>query len=344
MFILCRSERSADLACRPTMGTVLSVSPTQKLHKAKSTPSSMSSSGISYGSLSSASDMSNGSVKKSHGLKKPPVFFSTFGLKKFSSLGKRSSLITKSSEDVESKVTTTTGLEKSISCFTISSHKKADSGSISSSTLPTDAKQNGVVHCRGKATISLLKKSDTFPANFQDNNNGTIGKSKKRVIQASTSELLTCIGVFVCQRCRRIQRLQVVEVTNWLKMVDRSLLFQGWQDIGFINPANLVFVYMLLRDLVDEDIEDEKQLKAIVLTCLYLSYSYMGNEISYPLKPFLTENNRDRFWTRCVSIINKMSDKMLKINADPFFFTMIFSELKQFLPQQPEITLNSTQL
>lgn len=37
---------------------------------------------------------------------------------------------------------------------------------------------------------------------------------------------------------------------------DRELL-QGWQDVAFINPANLVFVYMLVRDLdtYDETME-----------------------------------------------------------------------------------------
>ena len=33
----------------------------------------------------------------------------------------------------------------------------------------------------------------------------------------------------------------------WLRTVDRSLLVQGWQDTAFINPANVVFVFMLVR-------------------------------------------------------------------------------------------------
>lgn len=44
---------------------------------------------------------------------------------------------------------------------------------------------------------------------------------------------------------------------------------------------------MLVRELVDERVKSEHELQAVVLTCLYMSYSYMGNEISYPLKPFL---------------------------------------------------------
>lgn len=71
-----------------------------------------------------------------------------------------------------------------------------------------------------------------------------------------------------------------------------------FQDVGFINPANVVFVYMLVRELVDGEETKETELQAAVLTCLYLSYSYMGNEISYPLKPFLVEDSKDKFWDR----------------------------------------------
>lgn len=100
------------------------------------------------------------------------------------------------------------------------------------------------------------------------------------------------------------------------------------QDVPFINPANVVFVYMLVRELVDERVATEPELQAVVLTCLYLAYSYMGNEISYPLKPFLVEDSRDVFWNRCLGIVRAMSAKMLRINAEPAYFTEIFTELK----------------
>lgn len=98
--------------------------------------------------------------------------------------------------------------------------------------------------------------------------------------------------------------------------------------MAFINPANVVFVYMLVRELVQEDVTCEQELQAVVLTCLYLSYSYMGNEISYPLKPFLVEDSKETFWDRCLLIVNRLSKNMLRINAEPGFFTEIFTELK----------------
>ncbi|ELU04504.1 hypothetical protein CAPTEDRAFT_75599, partial [Capitella teleta] len=152
---------------------------------------------------------------------------------------------------------------------------------------------------------------------------------RKTVIQASTSELLKCLGEYLCHRCWRLNHLEAADTIMWLRTVDRSLLLQGWQDIAFINPANVVFVYMLVRELVPTDIATEHDLQSVVLTCLYLSYSYMGNEISYPLKPFLLDpEEKDRFWDRCLVIINMMSAKMLRINSDPAYFTEIFTELK----------------
>lgn len=118
----------------------------------------------------------------------------------------------------------------------------------------------------------------------------------------------------------------------WLRTVDRSLLLQGWQDIAFINPANVVFVYMLARDIISGDVDSELELQAVLLTCLYLAYSYMGNEISYPLKPFIIEEDREKFWDRCVVLINRLSTSMLRINKDPSYFTEIFSELKSYSP------------
>ncbi|KAF4520474.1 hypothetical protein B566_EDAN004725 [Ephemera danica] len=151
---------------------------------------------------------------------------------------------------------------------------------------------------------------------------------RKTVIQASTSELLKCLGLYLHSRCRRLRDFQPGDAVMWLRTVDRSLLLQGWQDVAFINPANVVFVYMLVRELVREDVESEHELQAVVLTCLYLSYSYMGNEISYPLKPFLVEDSKERFWDRCLHIVARLSRSMLRINAEPGFFTEVFTELK----------------
>ncbi|XP_062845300.1 cyclin-dependent kinase 5 activator 1 [Trichomycterus rosablanca] len=158
---------------------------------------------------------------------------------------------------------------------------------------------------------------------------GASTSPKRVIVQASTSELLRCLGEFLCGRCYRLKLLSPSEPVLWLRAVDRSLLLQGWQDQAFVTPANVVFVYMLCRDVVNgELVSSERELQAVLLTCLYLSYSYMGNEISYPLKPFLVEAAKEAFWDRCLAIVNATSSKMLRINADPHFFTQVFADLK----------------
>ncbi|XP_066153510.1 cyclin-dependent kinase 5 activator 1 [Euwallacea fornicatus] len=175
-----------------------------------------------------------------------------------------------------------------------------------------------------------LTTKQTLQIQRESNQVVPVAAPRRTVIQASTSELLKCLGMFLHSRCYRLRDFQAGDAVMWLRTVDRSLLLQGWQDVAFINPANIVFVYMLVRDLVEEDVECEQDLQAVVLTCLYLSYSYMGNEISYPLKPFLVEDSKEKFWDRCLDIVNRLSSNMLRINAEPGYFTEIFSELKAF--------------
>ncbi|XP_059355802.1 cyclin-dependent kinase 5 activator 1-like [Carassius carassius] len=148
------------------------------------------------------------------------------------------------------------------------------------------------------------------------------------IVQASTGELLRCLGEFLCKRCCKVRELTPNEVVLWFRNVDRTLLLQGWQDQGFITPANLVFVYLLVRETVSQDIDSSHELHGTFLACLYLAYSYMGNEISYPLKPFMVDTNQDVFWERSLDVIDKLSGKMLQINMDPHFFTEVFQDLK----------------
>lgn len=132
----------------------------------------------------------------------------------------------------------------------------------------------------------------------------------------------------MCRRCIKLKELSSNQIVLWFRNVDGALLVQGWQDQCFISPASLVFVYLLCREAVNEDVSSEQELHATFLTCLYLAYSYLGNEISYPLKPFLVEASRDAFWERALVLIDWLSADMLRINADPHFFTEVFQDLK----------------
>ncbi|KXJ17779.1 cyclin-dependent kinase 5 activator 1 [Exaiptasia diaphana] len=145
-----------------------------------------------------------------------------------------------------------------------------------------------------------------------------------------SSDALRCIGNFVKSHCKNLSRLRSSEVVLWLRGVDRALLIQGWQDQAFLTPPNLVFLYMLLKESLKDKFTSVIELRAEVLTCLYMAYTYSGPEISYPLKPFLVDGDRDAFWDRCVNMINDHSGKMLRTNRDPKYFGELLVELKCF--------------
>ncbi|XP_023832258.1 cyclin-dependent kinase 5 activator 1-like [Salvelinus sp. IW2-2015] len=209
-------------------------------------------------------------------------------------------------------------VKKSLSCANLSSYNRPAGLGL------------GIGFGQGHCGYEMGIKPQQLPSVKKVPHQGTGASSPKRVIiQASTSELLRCLGEFLCGRCYRLKHLSPADPVQWVRAVDRSLLLQGWQDQAFVTPANVVFVYMLCRNVVDGDlVSSEHELQATLLTCLYLSYSYMGNEISYPLKPFLVEAGKEAFWDRCLAIIDATSTKMLRINADPHFFTHVFAELK----------------
>ncbi|XP_029559709.1 cyclin-dependent kinase 5 activator 1-like, partial [Salmo trutta] len=52
---------------------------------------------------------------------------------------------------------------------------------------------------------------------------------RRVIIQASTGELLRCLGEFTCRRCYKV-KLAYSEVIIWFRNVDQTLLLQGWQD------------------------------------------------------------------------------------------------------------------
>ncbi|XP_041941264.1 cyclin-dependent kinase 5 activator 1-like [Alosa pseudoharengus] len=212
-------------------------------------------------------------------------------------------------------------LKKSQSCANLSSFAQdttVAAAAAAAAAIPTSKTTSNMV-------ATAKRTSLTGSVTGQSANAGT---PKRVIVQASTSELLRSLGEFLCRRCYRLKRLSPADPVLWLRSVDRSLLLQGWQDQGFITPANVVFLYMLCRDVISAEVASERELQASLLTCLYLSYSYMGNEISYPLKPFLVEAEKEAFWDRCLEIINRMSTKMLQLNSDPHYFTQVFADLK----------------
>ncbi|XP_077316242.1 cyclin-dependent kinase 5 activator 1 [Lithobates pipiens] len=275
------------------MGTVLSISPSYR----KAGLFEGSSSSVAH--YTAVQNSKNGKSLKRHS------FISVLPWKRLVAVSskKRQPKKSQTNNGYQNNIThlNSENLKKSLSCANLSSFTQDSKDSVS------------------KDPVSSVSKSQQQQVH---------SSPKRVVVQASTSELLKCLGEFLCRRCYKLKHLSPTDPVLWLRSVDRSLLLQGWQDQGFITPANVVFLYMLCRDVISSELTSEQELQASLLTCVYLSYSYMGNEISYPLKPFLVESSKEAFWDRCLSVIGLMSPKMLRINADPQYFTQIFADLK----------------
>lgn len=221
-------------------------------------------------------------------------------------------------------------------------------------------------NAKATATNSQLgQQQQQQPVEAKRLSQPNLSQHKKIVVQASTNDLLNCFAQYISQRCshlinetyinplcymnnsvgKRI-KFEPRDTINWLRSADCALLIQGWQEIAFINPVNVVFVYLLVRDTLKsaESARTVYELQCNIMTCLYLAFSYMGNEISYPLKPFLIEENRSIFWTRTVDLMDKHSANMLKINRDPRYFTELFYELKSHSQIKKSITSTALNL
>ena len=73
-------------------------------------------------------------------------------------------------------------------------------------------------------STSLVSGSTATAASTAPSSGG-----KRTVIQASTSELLKCLGHYLYKKCDKLRDFQPGDCIMWLRTVDRSLLLQGWQ-------------------------------------------------------------------------------------------------------------------
>lgn len=105
------------------------------------------------------------------------------------------------------------------------------------------------------------------------------------------------------------------DVELWVRGTDRALIKSGWQEQPFLCTGNMVLVYgIFLVAMQTETVRTVSDLRGVILTCLYVAFTYGGHEISYPLKPFLYTTDRGLFWDRCVRIALSSSSLMLQIN------------------------------
>lgn len=93
---------------------------------------------------------------------------------------------------------------------------------------------NHHANCEKVTNKPLLLSQNSISSQQQQQNQivpaaANVTAPKKTVIQASTSELLKCLGMYLHAKCYKLRDFQAGDAVMWLRTVDRSLLLQGWQ-------------------------------------------------------------------------------------------------------------------
>lgn len=145
------------------------------------------------------------------------------------------------------------------------------------------------------------------------------------------TDLLQNVGIFVQKQCTHLHTIPAAsEVAMWVRCADRALQLNGWTVNSFLLESHVVFTFMLLSRAFEQyAVRTLTDVKELVLLCLYVSYTYNANEISYPLRPFLVKQDRVTFWDKCMKLSLGASSEMLRLNRDSSYYSETLIALKQ---------------
>ncbi|KAK9505336.1 hypothetical protein O3M35_009417 [Rhynocoris fuscipes] len=242
------------------MGTVLSFSPRERRNSGSTTPAEFTLNNLSYeqlnnaknreamaGRLSGAAPLQTqpnnentriisekNALEKS--LKKHSLFINALSWKRFSTTNNSKKKLENKNRNLTSAyrpplvdninpivVDKNKNIQKSSLCYYPSMVKSATTTSIPNVIRANNTNNNNNTSCSEKSVPKVVLHAEPlqrFQAALQ---------AKKTVIQASTSELLKCLGIYLHTKCYRLKEFQAGDAVMWLRTVDRSLLLQGWQ-------------------------------------------------------------------------------------------------------------------
>ena len=149
------------------------------------------------------------------------------------------------------------------------------------------------------------------------------------------SDLLLSLGAFVQRNCAHLHTVPTPsEVAMWVRCADRALQLNGWTINSFLMESHVVFSYTLLAHAFERfQPRSLGDVKELVLMCLYVSYTYNANEISYPLRPFLVKQDRAAFWDKCTALSLGASSDMLRLNREHAYYADKLAALKRAASQ-----------
>ncbi|KAI3385859.1 hypothetical protein SNEBB_006469 [Seison nebaliae] len=248
-------------------------------------------------------------------------------------------------------------ITSSFSSYSVS----CNSSSSSSSSSPVSASS-----VSSSTSSPYSSQKDSCTTNFSSNisKRETIEKNFRL---PSSAHLLRCLGQYMQKQCGKkyasfdisnfefpskstdLKNLKKSfqssdnrgiydKLLNWIITADKRLLQQGWQDVPFFSVAsNIVILFAVIRKTIDSMILDNTtaksilSLKAYILACLYITFSYVGAEISYPLRPFcLPQEDRNITWNRILQIALDSSSIQLHLHQSETAFQKTCNELRSF--------------
>ena len=140
-----------------------------------------------------------------------------------------------------------------------------------------------------------------------------------RVNKSNVGLLLKAFGRFVVKLCSGMCiKPTAPEVAKWVITMDKSLQDCRWTNKNFVCESHIVFLFMLMELYAQEQtFLTVRDVREAVHVCLFISYTYNANEISYPARPFLClGQDRNKFFQECVGLGLRSSGEMLEINQD----------------------------
>lgn len=154
--------------------------------------------------------------------------------------------------------------------------------------------------------------------------------SMQKEAPPSVARALTCLILAIRRKFKGILSIDFNLLLDIFINLDKKLKRCGYQEED-LHVANIVFIFMLLKESLKSWPENGTFpiLRIQIMQCLFLSYSYAGSEISYPVRPFLGDIDKNEFFDGCVKMCNDHSEKMLNVMQNTAVYDTYLRELMQ---------------
>jgi len=148
--------------------------------------------------------------------------------------------------------------------------------------------------------------------------------------EKQTGILVSALESFLFLKFSKLRSQRGI-VSKWLRETDNALLQQGWQDLLFLNEHALVMLYVLASDSVAQtEVSHPRDLHRLIMTWLFIAYSYIGEEITYPITNFLLGESVDSFYRRCLFIGMKNSSVLLLLSQNKSYSASMYEGLLSY--------------